>query len=149
MIGAMKKALGDIIDPVSLQAMEVSAVMAQAGASQEDIEEMMAMILSQGSGVSADFIDSIKEAMQGGGKENITYPASANISYLRALNLIRTRQNTRLATKYHVTFSSVRYRRCKRENSCRPEFRLRRPVRSLVCILFNKLCKDIFFEVTA
>ena len=57
----MKKALGDIIDPVSLQAMEVSAVMAQAGASQEEIEEMMAMILSQGTGVSQDFIESIKE----------------------------------------------------------------------------------------
>merc|ERR1719412_3120898 len=70
LIAAMKKALGDIIDPVSLQAMEVSAVMAQAGASQEDIEEMMAMILSQGSGVSADFIDSIKEAMQGGGSSS-------------------------------------------------------------------------------
>ena len=47
--------------------MEVSAVMAQAGASQEEIEEMMAMILSQGTGVSQDFIESIKEAMQGGG----------------------------------------------------------------------------------
>ena len=67
LISAMKKALGDIIDPVSLQAMEVSAVMAQAGASQEEIEEMMAMILSQGTGVSQDFIESIKEAMQGGG----------------------------------------------------------------------------------
>ena len=33
LINAMKNALGDIMDPVSLQAMEVSAVMAQAGAS--------------------------------------------------------------------------------------------------------------------
>ena len=71
MIAAMKKTLGDIIDPVSLQAMEISAVMAQAGATQDDIEEMMAMILHQGSaGVSADFIESIKEAMQSGGKLN-------------------------------------------------------------------------------
>ena len=70
----MKKTLGDIIDPVSLQAMEISAVMAQAGATQDDIEEMMAMILHQGSaGVSADFIESIKEAMQsGGGKLSYT-----------------------------------------------------------------------------
>ena len=65
---AMKQALGDIIDPTSMQAMEVGAVMAQAGASKEEIEEMMALLLSQGSsGVSADFIDAVKEAMQGGG----------------------------------------------------------------------------------
>ena len=72
LIAAMKQTLGDIIDPVSLQAMEISAVMAQAGATQEDIEEMMAMILHQGSaGVSADFIESIKEAMQAGGINNL------------------------------------------------------------------------------
>ena len=87
LIGAMKKALGDIIDPVSLQAMEVSAVMAQAGASQEDIEEMMAMILSQGSGVSADFIDSIKEAMHGGGKENMGSILDGKLTYLFYLKL--------------------------------------------------------------
>ena len=65
---AMKQALGDIIDPSSMQAMEVGAVMAQAGATKEEIEEMMALLLSQGSsGVSADFLDAVKEAMQGGG----------------------------------------------------------------------------------
>lgn len=67
MINAMKKALGDIIDPVSLQAMEVNAVMAQAGASQEEIEEMMALILSQGTAVSPDFLAAVKEAMKSGG----------------------------------------------------------------------------------
>merc|ERR1719468_744764 len=63
----MKTALGDLIDPVSFQAMEVSAVMAQAGASKEDIEEMMALLLSQGTGVSPDFIDAVKEAITSGG----------------------------------------------------------------------------------
>lgn len=67
LINAMKQALGDIIDPVSLQAMEVSAVMAQAGASKEEIEEMMALLLSQGTGVSPDFLEAVKEAMTGGG----------------------------------------------------------------------------------
>ena len=64
----MKEALGDIIDPVSLQAMEVSAVMTQAGASKEEIEEMMALLLSQGAGVSPDFLEAVKEAMTSGGK---------------------------------------------------------------------------------
>ena len=68
LINAMKTALGDLIDPVSFQAMEVSAVMAQAGASKEDIEEMMALLLSQGTGVSPDFIDAVKEAITSGGK---------------------------------------------------------------------------------
>ena len=89
LINAMKNALGDIMDPVSLQAMEVSAVMAQAGASkvisfnflpcskirnsnfiffQEEIEEMMALLLSQGPGVSADFIDAVKDCIIMGGK---------------------------------------------------------------------------------
>ena len=72
----MKSALGDAIDPVALQAMEVSAVMAAAGASQEDIEEMMALILSQGAAVSPDFMDAIKDAMAAGGKNifnNVTF----------------------------------------------------------------------------
>ena len=67
LLSAMKKALGNIIDPVSLQAMEVSAVMAQAGASKEEIEEMMALLLSQGSGVSPDFLDAVKDALTLGG----------------------------------------------------------------------------------
>ena len=102
LIGAMKKALGDIIDPVSLQAMEVSAVMAQAGASQEDIEEMMAMILSQGSGVSADFIDSIKEAMQGGGKENMgrSFYRKWKINPSEIMNLGRRGKRGRGCQKY-------------------------------------------------
>ena len=82
----MKQTLGDIIDPVSLQAMEISAVMAQAGATQEDIEEMMAMILHQGSaGVSADFIESIKEAMQAGGM---------NIELIWNINSTKNEMNT-------------------------------------------------------
>ena len=56
------------MDPVSLQAMEVSAVMAHAGASKEEIEEMMALLLSQGPGVSADFIDAVKDCITMGGE---------------------------------------------------------------------------------
>ena len=45
--------------------------MAAAGASQEDIEEMMAMIMSAGTGgISEDFLLAIKEAMTGGGQIN-------------------------------------------------------------------------------
>ena len=43
LINAMKNALGDIMDPVSIQAMEVSAVMAQAGATTEEFEKMIAV----------------------------------------------------------------------------------------------------------
>jgi hypothetical protein len=63
----MKGALAGVIDPVSLQAMEVSAAMAQSGASKEDIEEMMALLLSQGQAVSQDFLCAIHAALSGGG----------------------------------------------------------------------------------
>ena len=64
----MKGVLGNLLDPCTLQAMEVSAAMAAAGASQEEIEEMMAMIMSAGAGgLSADFMAAIKEAMAHGG----------------------------------------------------------------------------------
>ena len=64
---AMKGALGGILDVSTLQAMEVSAAMAAAGASKAEIEEMMQMILNRGGGISDDFIESIKEAMAAGG----------------------------------------------------------------------------------
>ena len=35
---------------------------------QEEIEEMMALLLSQGPGVSADFIDAVKDCITMGGK---------------------------------------------------------------------------------
>jgi len=63
---AMKGALGNILDLSTIQAMEVSAAMASAGASKEEIEEMMQMILNRGRGISDDFIESIKEAMASG-----------------------------------------------------------------------------------
>ena len=92
------------MDPVSLQAMEVSAVMAQAGASkviffenfaffseymtfnpslffQEEIEEMMALLLSQGPGVSADFIDAVKDCITMGGKYISTYLSNYEFDY--------------------------------------------------------------------
>eukprot|EP00090_Calanus_glacialis_P025317 TRINITY_DN39537_c0_g1_i1.p1 TRINITY_DN39537_c0_g1~~TRINITY_DN39537_c0_g1_i1.p1 ORF type:complete len:1272 (+),score=291.20 TRINITY_DN39537_c0_g1_i1:133-3816(+) len=64
---AMKGCLGTVMDTSILQAMEVSAAMAGAGASKEEIEEMMQMILNKGGGISDDFILSIKEAMAAGG----------------------------------------------------------------------------------
>jgi len=64
---AMKGCLGTVLDTSVLQAMEVSAAMAGAGASKEEIEEMMQMILNKGGGISDDFIDAIKDAMAAGG----------------------------------------------------------------------------------
>ena len=50
--------------------------MTAAGASQEDIEEMMAMIMSAGSGgISEDFILAIKEAMSSGGNVFFNFDA--------------------------------------------------------------------------
>ena len=63
---AMKGCLGTVLDTSILQAMEVSAAMAGAGASKEEIEEMMQMILNKGGGISDDFIDAIKDAMTAG-----------------------------------------------------------------------------------
>ena len=71
LINAMKGALGDILDPSALQAMEVSKAMAAAGASKEEIEEMMAVILNRGGTVSQEFLEAIKEVMELGG--NIIY----------------------------------------------------------------------------
>ena len=48
-------------------------------------------------------------------------PSDHKIIVFRASNWTRTKADWRLAPKYHVTFSSVRYKQCKRENSCRPE----------------------------
>ena len=76
LINAMKGALGDVLDPAALQAMEVSKAMAAAGASKEEIEEMMAVILNRGGTVSQEFLEAIKEVMESGGKQlniHITY----------------------------------------------------------------------------
>lgn len=64
----MKEALGDALDDVTLQAMEVGAAMKDAGATEEEIEEMMAMIMNKGGGISEEFLDSIKKAMDEGSK---------------------------------------------------------------------------------
>ena len=66
LLEAMKGALHNVLDTSILQAMEVSAAMAAAGASKEDIEEMMQMIMNKTGGISEDFISSIKEAMTSG-----------------------------------------------------------------------------------
>ena len=67
LINAMKSALGDVLEPAALQAMEVSKAMAAAGASKEEIEEMMAVILNRGGTVSQEFLEAIKEVMESGG----------------------------------------------------------------------------------
>ena len=64
---AMKGALGSVLDQSMMQAMEVQAAMMGAGASKEEIEEMMQMILNKGGGISSEFIEAIKEAMTSGG----------------------------------------------------------------------------------
>merc|ERR1719357_1811868 len=64
---AMKGCLGTVLDTSIMQAMEVSSAMAGAGASKEEIEEMMQMMLNKGGGISDDFIDAIKDAMAAGG----------------------------------------------------------------------------------
>ena len=74
----MKGALGDVLDPAALQAMEVSKAMAAAGASKEEIEEMMAVILNRGGTVSQEFLEAIKEVMESGGKYSI-YTVVTNI----------------------------------------------------------------------
>ena len=68
----MQGVLGDILDPAALQAMEVSKAMAAAGASKEEIEEMMAVILNRGGTVSQEFLEAIKEVMELGGNEIYT-----------------------------------------------------------------------------
>ena len=52
------------MEPMTLQAMEVSEAMAAAGASKEEIEEMMQMIINKGGGISEEFLASIKQAME-------------------------------------------------------------------------------------
>ncbi len=68
LIAAMKDALGDVLDDTTMKALEVSAVMESAGASKEEIEEMMSMIMNKGGGISQEFIENIKKAMEAGRK---------------------------------------------------------------------------------
>ena len=85
LINAMKGALGDVLDPAALQAMEVSKAMAAAGASKEEIEEMMAVILNRGGTVSQEFLEAIKEVMESGGKHldlHITYEHPLSLHFL-------------------------------------------------------------------
>ena len=70
LLSAMKGVFGDVLDPAALQAMEVSKAMAAAGASKEEIEEMMAIILNRGGTVSQEFLEAIKEVMESGGKQS-------------------------------------------------------------------------------
>jgi uncharacterized NAD-dependent epimerase/dehydratase family protein len=62
----MKDALGDVLDETTMKALEVSSIMESAGASKDEIEEMMSMIMNKGGGISTEFINNIKKAMESG-----------------------------------------------------------------------------------
>lgn len=67
LINALKDALGDSLDDVTLQALQVSAMMEKAGASKDEIEELMAMMMNKSGGISSEFLNDIKKAMDSGG----------------------------------------------------------------------------------
>lgn len=48
--------------------MEVGAAMEKAGSSKEEIEEMMAMIMNKDGGISQEFLDNVRKAMESGSK---------------------------------------------------------------------------------
>ena len=64
----LKEAAGEAFDEVASKSMEVHSIMEKAGASKEEIEEMMAMMMSKGGGISKDFLSNITHAMDSGGK---------------------------------------------------------------------------------
>ena len=70
MLKVLKEAAGEALDEVASKSLEVHDLMEKAGASKEEIEEMMAMMMSKGGGISKDFISSITQAMESGGGEN-------------------------------------------------------------------------------
>ena len=70
-IRAMKEALGDALDDTTIEAMEVAACMEKAGADKEEIEEMMAMIMNKDGGVSQEFLNNLKAAMDAKGNQII------------------------------------------------------------------------------
>ena len=74
LINALKDALGDSLDTVTVQALEVSAAMEKAGASKEEIEEMMAMMLNKSGGISQEFLTDIKKAMDSGSTWLVCFP---------------------------------------------------------------------------
>jgi hypothetical protein len=65
----LKDALGDSLDDVTLQALQVSEMMEKAGASKDEIEEMMGMMMNKSGGISSEFLNDIKKAMESGGKK--------------------------------------------------------------------------------
>ncbi len=54
------------------KSLEVHSLMEKAGASKEEIEEMMAMMMSKGGGISKDFLANISHAMESGGNHQAT-----------------------------------------------------------------------------
>ncbi|TRY61422.1 hypothetical protein TCAL_14991 [Tigriopus californicus] len=72
LINALKDALGDSLDDVTLQALQVSEMMEKAGASKDEIEEMMGMMMNKSGGISSEFLNDIKKAMESGGSPKET-----------------------------------------------------------------------------
>ncbi len=52
--------------------MQVHALMSKAGATSDEIEEMMALLLNRAGCTSEEFIDNVKQAMEKGGESNNT-----------------------------------------------------------------------------
>ncbi len=71
MLRALKDAAGGAMDDVATKTLEVHALMEKAGASKEEIEEMMAMMMSKGGGISKDFLSNIAQAMDSGGGSHL------------------------------------------------------------------------------
>lgn len=63
LIRIMKDALGDAMDDVTMDALEVADYMQKAGASKEEMAEMLSIIMSKDGGISQDFISKLKEAI--------------------------------------------------------------------------------------
>ena len=68
MIKALKDVAGDSLDDLTARALDVHAAMEKAGAGKEEIQEMMAMMMNKGGGVSQEFLDNIQKAMEAGGE---------------------------------------------------------------------------------
>lgn len=85
---AMKSTLASVLDTATLQAMEVSEAMAAAGASKEEIEEMMQMIINKGGGISDEFVASIKAAMAEGGPNPMAKLAALKCAMEEEMNSV-------------------------------------------------------------
>lgn len=63
----MKESFGDALDETSIEAMQVGAYLNGFGASRDEVEEIMAMIMNRDGCTSPDFIGNLKKIMESGG----------------------------------------------------------------------------------